>query len=112
MSSERGLGPVGILLALLGVLASYMASIHGTELDQQGLVAFGVWGLAAVLVAFIVDMLFKYVLILAVLLVAALGWTQNPAFENAAGQAKALRATLCDMVAYDNPDVPIKDWLC
>jgi hypothetical protein len=114
MSSGKifGLGNVGILLALLAVTASYFACLYGAELDQQSLAAFGVWSLAGIIVAFLVDMLFKVALILAVLFLAALIWTDNPAIQGPAAQAKALRATLCDKIPLDNPDVPVKDWIC
>jgi len=112
--SERGIGigPVGIFLALVGVLASYMACLYGIELEQQSLVAFGVWSIASLLIAFVVDFLFKYVMVLAVLFVAALGFTDNPAFQSAAAQAKILHSALCAKIPFDNPDVPVKDWIC
>lgn len=114
MESQRGfgLGPVGILLALLAVFVSYMACLHGVELEQKSLAAFGIWSIVGIIFAFIADLLFKFVLILAVLFVAALVWTGNPAIDGVAAQSKAFRAGLCDRIPLDNPDVPIKDWIC
>lgn len=114
MESHRGfgLGSVGILLALLAVFASYMACLHGEELDQQSLAAFGFWSILGIFVAFIADLLFKFVLILAVLFVAALVWTGNPAIDGVATQSKALHQAICEKIPLDNPDVPVKDWIC
>ena len=114
MESYRtfGFGPVGILLALLAVFVSYMACLHGVELEQESLAAFGFWSIVGILAAFLTDLLFKFVLILLVLFVAALVWTGNPAIDGVAAQSRALRTTICDKIPLDNPDLPVKDWIC
>lgn len=114
MGSDNGffMGPVGILLALVAVFVSYMACLHGEELDQMNLAAFGFWSIAGLVIAFLTDILFKFVLILVVLFVGALVWTQNPAIDGLATQSKALRTNICDRIPLDIPDVPVKDWIC
>ncbi|MBD3663565.1 hypothetical protein [Sulfitobacter aestuariivivens] len=106
------IGVVGVTFAVIGVIASYMACIHGVDVDGRSIVAFAVWSLVAVLAAFIVDFAYKFLLIFAVLIVGALWWTENPVFEAAAFEAKDLRLTLCNMIPSEESTSLIRQWVC
>ncbi len=112
LSSERGFGPVGILLALAAVFVSYLACLYGAELDQQSLAAFGFWSIVGIIAAFLVDLLFKFALILVVLFVGALVWTDSPTLQGPVAQSKALRENLCAKIPLEEPNAVIKDWIC
>ena len=95
-----------------GLLFGYLSCLHGTEMTQTDLVAFAAWSAVGIAVGYVVTTFFKYVLIIAVLIVGALWYTDNPVFANAASDARGLRGEMCKLITLDIPDVPIKKWIC
>ena len=95
-----------------GLLFGYLSCLHGTEMGQPQLIAFAAWSAAGIFVGYMVTWFFKYVLVLVVLLVGALWYTDNPVFNQAAREARGLRGDMCDLITFDSPDVPIKKWIC
>ena len=105
--------PVGsIAVVLIGLLFGYLACLHTSAMDAKAFVAFGVWSAAAILVGFVVMWFFKYVLILAVMLIAALWYTQSPTFRDAATNAQGLRSDLCAKMTFEFEGLPYKEWIC
>ncbi|MGB3247048.1 MAG: hypothetical protein WBB25_21150 [Sulfitobacter sp.] len=109
---SRGL-PVGAIAIFgFGLLFGYLACLHGSEIDAKNFVAFAVWSAVAVLAGFLVTWFFKYVLVLAVLLVAALWYTNSPSFRTAASEARDVRGDLCGIMTFEFDGLPYKDWIC
>lgn len=101
-----------IAIVGFGLLFGYLACLHGVEINEKSLVAFAAWSAIAILIGFLVTWFFKYVLILAVLLIAVLWYTNSPTFRSAAGEARSIRSDLCQRITFEFDGVPYKEWIC
>ena len=113
-------GPVGggrfsirvLAIVVVGVLFGYLSCLHGQELNAKAGAAFAAWSAGAIVLGFLVTWLFKYLFILALLLVAALWYTNSPTFRTAASEARSIRTDLCQRITFEFDGVPYKEWIC